>query len=263
MAKGRDTWDYLVYYLQLFDSDPPLSQVQLFRAPLTPLVVGLPMDLGGSRPARGRLRRALRRLGRRVERDGAHLRPDPRARVGRAPPRLSRLGDALPPGVERRGLHDRSRGLGPDPREDDAAAVDARLRRAGPRPRGARADPAREPGAAPRRARAAAGGGGALAAQADLGRGLLRGGGAAARRLGRPQRRPLRRPHRHARRPGVGAVPARVHRRPVDLARERCRVAAARAGSSRTRSSPRSRSRPSASRSTRTSRTGRTTRPSG
>ena len=48
MAKGRDTWDYLVYYLQLFDSDPPLSQVQLFRAPLTPLVVGLPMDLGGS-----------------------------------------------------------------------------------------------------------------------------------------------------------------------------------------------------------------------
>jgi hypothetical protein len=48
MAKGRDTWDYLVYYLQFLDSDPPLSQVQLFRAPLTPLVVGLPMDLGGT-----------------------------------------------------------------------------------------------------------------------------------------------------------------------------------------------------------------------
>ncbi len=48
MAKGRDSWDYLVYYLQLFDSDPPLSQVQLFRAPLTPLVVGLPLDLGGT-----------------------------------------------------------------------------------------------------------------------------------------------------------------------------------------------------------------------
>jgi hypothetical protein len=48
MAKGRDTWDYLVYYLQLFDSHPPLSEVQLFRAPLTPLAVGLPMDLGGS-----------------------------------------------------------------------------------------------------------------------------------------------------------------------------------------------------------------------
>ena len=48
MAKGRDTWDYLVYYLQLFDSDPPLSQVQLFRTPLTPLAVGLPLDLGGA-----------------------------------------------------------------------------------------------------------------------------------------------------------------------------------------------------------------------
>jgi hypothetical protein len=48
MAKGRDTWDYLAYYLQFFDSKPPLSQVQLFRAPLTPLVVGLPMALGGS-----------------------------------------------------------------------------------------------------------------------------------------------------------------------------------------------------------------------
>ncbi len=48
MAKGRDTWDYLVYYLQLFDSKPPLSQVQLFRTPLTPLVVGLPMAIGGS-----------------------------------------------------------------------------------------------------------------------------------------------------------------------------------------------------------------------
>jgi hypothetical protein len=48
MAKGRDTWDYLVYYLQLFDAKPPLSQVQLFRTPLTPIVVGLPMSLGGS-----------------------------------------------------------------------------------------------------------------------------------------------------------------------------------------------------------------------
>jgi hypothetical protein len=48
MAKGRDTWDYLVYYLQLLDSEPPLSQVQLFRTPLTPLAVGLPLDLGGT-----------------------------------------------------------------------------------------------------------------------------------------------------------------------------------------------------------------------
>ena len=47
MAKGRDTWDYLAYYLQLFDSEPPLSELQVFRTPLTPLVVGLPLDLGG------------------------------------------------------------------------------------------------------------------------------------------------------------------------------------------------------------------------
>jgi hypothetical protein len=48
MAKGRDTWDYLAYYLQLFDSSPPLSDLQVFRAPLTPLVLGIPLDLGGT-----------------------------------------------------------------------------------------------------------------------------------------------------------------------------------------------------------------------
>jgi hypothetical protein len=47
MAKGRDTWDYLVYYLQLLDGEPPLDELQVFRTPLTPLVVGLPLDLGG------------------------------------------------------------------------------------------------------------------------------------------------------------------------------------------------------------------------
>jgi hypothetical protein len=48
LAKGRDTWDYLAYYLQLFDSDPPLEFLQVFRTPLTPLVLGVPLDLGGS-----------------------------------------------------------------------------------------------------------------------------------------------------------------------------------------------------------------------
>ena len=47
MAKGRDTWDYLVYYLQLLDAKPPMSELQLFRTPLTPIVVGAPLDLGG------------------------------------------------------------------------------------------------------------------------------------------------------------------------------------------------------------------------
>ena len=47
MAKGA-TWDYLAYYLQLLDSSPPLSELQLFRTPVTPLVLGIPLDLGGS-----------------------------------------------------------------------------------------------------------------------------------------------------------------------------------------------------------------------
>jgi hypothetical protein len=47
MAKGRDTWDYLVYYLQLLDADPPFEPLQVFRTPLTPLVLGLPLDVGG------------------------------------------------------------------------------------------------------------------------------------------------------------------------------------------------------------------------
>jgi hypothetical protein len=47
MAKGRDTWDYLVYYLQLADGDPPISELQLFRTPLTPIVLGVPLQLGG------------------------------------------------------------------------------------------------------------------------------------------------------------------------------------------------------------------------
>ncbi|HXF98346.1 MAG TPA: hypothetical protein VNJ46_07010 [Gaiellaceae bacterium] len=48
LAKGRDTWDYLAYYLQLADADPPLSFLQVFRTPLTPLVLGVPLDLGGA-----------------------------------------------------------------------------------------------------------------------------------------------------------------------------------------------------------------------
>jgi Dolichyl-phosphate-mannose-protein mannosyltransferase len=48
IAKGRDTWDYLAYYLQVADSSPPLEMLQQFRTPLTPLVVGLPLDLGGT-----------------------------------------------------------------------------------------------------------------------------------------------------------------------------------------------------------------------
>ncbi|MGH3132207.1 MAG: glycosyltransferase family 39 protein [Gaiellaceae bacterium] len=48
LAKGRDMWDYLAFYLQLFESNPPLEPLQVFRTPITPLVLGLPLDLGGS-----------------------------------------------------------------------------------------------------------------------------------------------------------------------------------------------------------------------
>ena len=48
LAKGRDTWDYLAYYLQLLDADPPLESLQVFRTPVTPLVLGVPLSLGGS-----------------------------------------------------------------------------------------------------------------------------------------------------------------------------------------------------------------------
>lgn len=48
MAKGRDTWDYLAYYLQLFDAEPPLEPLQVFRTPVTPVVLGVPLDLGGT-----------------------------------------------------------------------------------------------------------------------------------------------------------------------------------------------------------------------
>src|SRR5712691_1685842 len=47
LQRGRDSWDYWLYYLQLGDSHPPFSQLQLFRTPVTPIVTGLPMSIGG------------------------------------------------------------------------------------------------------------------------------------------------------------------------------------------------------------------------
>ena len=47
LAKGRDLWDYLAYYLSLPDSRPVYSDLMLFRTPVTPLVLGIPLSLGG------------------------------------------------------------------------------------------------------------------------------------------------------------------------------------------------------------------------
>jgi hypothetical protein len=48
LQRGRDSWDYWLYYLQLFDRRPVFWAVMLFRTPLTPLVTGIPMSIGGA-----------------------------------------------------------------------------------------------------------------------------------------------------------------------------------------------------------------------
>jgi hypothetical protein len=48
LQRGRDSWDYWLYYLQLLDHHPPFSYVMVFRTPFAPLVTGLPMSIGGA-----------------------------------------------------------------------------------------------------------------------------------------------------------------------------------------------------------------------
>jgi len=48
LERGRDSWDYWLWFLQLFDREPPFSALLAFRTPITPLVVGAPMALGGA-----------------------------------------------------------------------------------------------------------------------------------------------------------------------------------------------------------------------
>jgi hypothetical protein len=48
LQRGRDSWDYWLYYLQLADHHPPFSAVMVFRTPVTPIVTGLPMQLAGA-----------------------------------------------------------------------------------------------------------------------------------------------------------------------------------------------------------------------
>jgi hypothetical protein len=48
LQRGRDSWDYWLYYLQLGDAHPVFWAVQLFRTPLTPLATGIPMSIGGA-----------------------------------------------------------------------------------------------------------------------------------------------------------------------------------------------------------------------
>jgi hypothetical protein len=47
MARGRDMWDYLLYYLSLLDGHPVFGDLMVFRTPVTPIVLGVPLQLGG------------------------------------------------------------------------------------------------------------------------------------------------------------------------------------------------------------------------
>ncbi len=196
-----------------------------------------------NRPAGGRLRCSLRRRHRRLERDSASVRPRPGSLRGRAAARLPGLRDALPPGVERCCVRSRSGRLGAGSRTRARCADDRTVRGRRCGLRSARAHTAREPGA-PRPARArGAPRPGRLAPSTRARCRLPRCGPAAARRVGRAQRDPVRRHDRRSRREGVGAVPPRVPRRSHHLTRERRRVAAPgrahRAGGPRTRATPR------------------------
>ena len=224
MAKGRDTWDYLVYYLQLFDGDPPIRELQLFRTPLTPLVVGLPLDVGGigcssssfallyaasivawsaTALVFGRIpalftRAAAARLSRRTRRSTTRRRATRSSRPGSPSGRCC------------------SRARCDAPTRGGFVAVGAGIGRARPRP-------AREPGAAPARSRAArrATSRGAVASCSRA--------RASSRRSSRSPRGPLHNgvryddADRRARRTGVGAVPAGVQRERDDRAGERRR----------------------------------------
>lgn len=49
LQRGRDLWDYLVYYQSFTDQETPFQLVMLMRSPVTALSLGLPLDLGGAR----------------------------------------------------------------------------------------------------------------------------------------------------------------------------------------------------------------------
>jgi hypothetical protein len=48
LVAGRDLGTYLRYYAQYFDGHPVLPMAMLFRTPVAPFAVGLPLDVGGA-----------------------------------------------------------------------------------------------------------------------------------------------------------------------------------------------------------------------
>ena len=173
---------------------------------------------------RGRVRAPLRDLDPRLERDGAHLRSHSRALQRRAAARLSGVRDALPPGVERRRVRDRARGLGAAPR---------RARSTGRRPGASSRSGAGSPcsSSSGRRTRSCCRSPSSRrSSRTSPGAGASRWRPCASRAAVLPlaawaaaQRRPLRRRDRRARRTRLGAVPAGLHVEQDDRARERRR----------------------------------------
>ena len=49
LQRGRDSWDYWLWFLEAADRDPVFSALQVFRTPVAPLVTGIPMWVGGAR----------------------------------------------------------------------------------------------------------------------------------------------------------------------------------------------------------------------
>lgn len=49
LERGRDSWDYWLWFLQFLDREPPFSALEVFRTPITPIVTGAPMAIGGGR----------------------------------------------------------------------------------------------------------------------------------------------------------------------------------------------------------------------
>ena len=49
LQKGRDTWDYFAFYLSMLHEHTPFRLLMLFRVPVAPLVLAVPMQIGGAR----------------------------------------------------------------------------------------------------------------------------------------------------------------------------------------------------------------------
>src|SRR3989442_9249595 len=75
LQRGRDSWDYWLYYLQLLDHHPPFSAVMVFRTPPAPIVTGLPMQIGRAPLPQGVLSFLFPPAGLRVGLAGPPLRP--------------------------------------------------------------------------------------------------------------------------------------------------------------------------------------------